>query len=69
MTNQNQKFLTFALSFCTFIFTFSVLKRSPKAKAGHYIQVITAYPASGVGGTLIVLHEENRSGKHIIQDS
>jgi len=44
-------------------------KRLTKAKAGHYIQVITAYLASGVGGTIIVFHEENRSGKHIIQNS
>jgi hypothetical protein len=40
-----------------------------EAKAGHYIQVVTAYLASGVGGTVIVFHEENRSGKYIIQDS
>jgi len=44
-------------------------KSLTKTEAGHYIQVITAYLASGVGGTIIIFHEENRSDKHIIQDS
>jgi hypothetical protein len=37
---------TVALSFCTFIFAFFILKRLTKTEAGHHIQVITAYPAS-----------------------
>ena len=32
-------------------------KGSTEAEAGHYIQVVVAYLASGVGGTIIILHE------------
>jgi hypothetical protein len=43
MTNQNQKFLTFALSFCIFIFTVCILRGGLEWRRGLFWAYNTNY--------------------------
>ncbi|MGB5924974.1 MAG: hypothetical protein WBH01_02645 [Dehalococcoidia bacterium] len=47
----------------------TAVEGSTESEAGHHIQVVAAYLARGVGGTIIIFHEESSSSKYITPDS